>query len=50
MSLSSKFEFKGYEYNLADLIHFRNKSPMYKNGDVLDKQTGEVKDIQEIDE
>lgn len=45
----SKLFFKGNEYNLGQLIELRRLSPMYKNGDVIDSETGELLDISNID-
>ncbi len=45
----NKFNYKNNIYTLKELIELRSKSPLYKNGIVLDEQTGETIDISEID-
>ena len=45
----SKLLFKENVYNLGQLIELRRLSPMYKSGDVLDSETGELLDISDID-
>lgn len=45
----SKLLFQGHEYSLVELIDLRSKSHLYKKGDVLDTDTGELLDIQQID-
>lgn len=45
----SRLLFDGHEYSLVELIDLRSKSHLYKKGEVLDTDTGEVLDIQQID-
>lgn len=45
----SRLEFKGHEYSLEQLIKLRKDSPMYKEGEVIDLNTGVILDISDID-
>jgi len=47
--VKSKLEFKGHEYSLKQLVELRNQSPLYREGDVADLNTGEIVDISDID-
>lgn len=44
----SKLKYKNDEYSLAELLKLRTISPLHKEGDVLDQETGEILDIQDI--
>lgn len=46
----SRLLFDGHEYSLVELIDLRSKSHLYKKGEVLDTDTGEILDIQQIDD
>lgn len=45
----NKFLFKENEYTLSELITLRGISPLYKEGEVVDLQTGECLKIEDID-
>lgn len=46
----SKLLFKGDEYTLCELIEFRSKNKnIFKSGDVVDTNSGEVVDIQDLE-
>lgn len=48
--MSKIFEFKNENYILEDLIKYRDeKIPLYKSGEVLNIDSGEILDISEID-
>jgi hypothetical protein len=45
----SKLKFKDSIYTLPELITLRRMSPLYKEGEVCDIETGEIEDLENID-